>query len=207
MALTGLFLCLFLVGHLVGNLQLFIPGEAGRLQFNEYAKFMTTNPAVKLLSYVTYLSIILHVVYSILLTRYNQKARKINYAVNKGSQNSSLSSRNMGVLGVLVLVFIIIHLKGFWYEMHWGEIGKDSAGNRNLYDVVVRAFQEWWYVLLYVVSMAVVGFHLFHGFSSAFQTLGLGQQKYFPIIKKIGYAFAIIVPTLFASIPIYLFLK
>ena len=77
LALTGLFLCLFLAGHLAGNLQLFIPGEAGRLQFNEYALFMTTNPAVKVLSYVTYFSILFHAIDGILLTVQNRKARPV----------------------------------------------------------------------------------------------------------------------------------
>jgi len=98
MALTGLFLCLFLVGHLAGNLQL-IFGDASA--FNEYALFMTTNPAVKVLSYVTYISILFHAIDGIVLTIQNKKARPIGYAKNNAASNSSFSSRNMAILGTL----------------------------------------------------------------------------------------------------------
>ncbi|MFM7895661.1 MAG: succinate dehydrogenase, partial [Flavobacterium sp.] len=115
MALTGLFLCLFLAGHLAGNLQL-IFGTS--LQFNEYALFMTTNPAVKLLSYLTYISIIFHAIDGIMLTIQNKKARPIGYAKTDGS-SSSFASRNMAVLGTLVLVFIATHMVNFWAKMHF----------------------------------------------------------------------------------------
>ena len=107
MALTGLFLCLFLAGHLAGNLQL-IFGDA--LQFNQYALFMTSNPAVKLLSYLTYFSILFHAVDGIMLTIQNKNARPVGYAMNNPSKNSTMASRNMAVLGTLILVFIVTHM-------------------------------------------------------------------------------------------------
>lgn len=116
MALTGLFLCLFLVGHLAGNLQL-IFGTA--LQFNEYALFMTTNPAVKILSYLTYISIVFHAIDGIVLTIQNKKARPIGYAKNNAAANSAWASRNMAILGTLVLVFIATHMINFWAKMHF----------------------------------------------------------------------------------------
>src|SRR5215471_8977039 len=103
MALTGLFLCLFLVGHLAGNLQLLVKDNA--LNFNKYALFMTSNPAVKILSYVTYFSIIFHAIDGIMLTIQNKKARPVGYAKENPSANSSMASRNMAVLGSLILVF------------------------------------------------------------------------------------------------------
>lgn len=118
MALTGLFLCLFLAGHLAGNLQL-IFGDA--LQFNQYALFMTTNPAVKLLSYVTYISILFHAIDGILLTIQNKKARPIGYAKENAGANSHWASRNMAILGSLILVFIITHMVNFWAVMHFDE--------------------------------------------------------------------------------------
>jgi len=120
MALTGLFLCLFLVGHLIGNLQLFMSGYEGALQFNKYALFMTSNPAVKLLSYVTYLSILFHAIDGIYLAIQNKKARPIAYAMNNPSKNSGFSSRNMAVLGTLVLFFIATHMINFWAKMKFG---------------------------------------------------------------------------------------
>lgn len=118
MALTGLFLCLFLAGHLAGNLQLIFSDASA---FNKYALFMTSNPAVKILSYLTYLSILFHAVDGFLLTYQNVKARPIGYAKNNPSKNSSFSSRNMAVLGTLILVFIVTHMVNFWAVMHFDE--------------------------------------------------------------------------------------
>ena len=118
MALTGLFLCLFLVGHLIGNLQLIIKtGEEGRRAFNEYAYFMTHNPAIMVLSYLTYFSILFHAIDGIALFIQNKKARPVSYAYTKPSANSSLASRSMALLGTLVLVFIATHMSNFWWKM------------------------------------------------------------------------------------------
>lgn len=209
MALTGLFLILFLTGHLLGNLQLL--KDDGGQAFNEYAKFMTTTPVIKILSYLTYICIILHVIYSLILTIHNRKARPIKYTVSRQSENSVWTSRNMGILGTIVLLFLVIHLRSFWYEMHYGSIPTieyEGGGQiKNLYQIVVEAFSQLWYVILYVVSMAALAFHLSHGFQSAFQTLGLRHQKYTPIIKSAGLLFAILVPALFALQPVYIYLK
>jgi succinate dehydrogenase / fumarate reductase cytochrome b subunit len=207
MALTGLFLVLFLVVHLAGNLQL-MKADDGRA-FNIYAKFMTTNPVIVAISYVNYTFILLHVIWAIILTRRNSAARgPEGYAVNKNS--SHWTSRNMGILGTFILIFLVIHLKGFWYEMHWGGIptaNYDGTDYKNLFAVVDQAYSQLWYVALYVVSMLLLAFHLYHGFGSAFQTLGANHPKYNPVIKFIGVAFAIIVPALFALIPIIMYLN
>lgn len=239
MAFTGLFLCLFLVGHLIGNMQLFATTYEGQLQFNEYAVFMTTNPAVMLLSYLTYFSILFHLVDAIVISMANRKARPQGYAYNKPSANSLWSSRNMGILGTIILVYIVVHMQNFWYEYKFGatpymmsedgsapllkdgsvvkggtiENGEvllqgDLMGEamRDLYTVVLEGFQNPILVAFYVLGMIAIAFHLVHGFQSGFQSLGLRNEKYTPIIKKLGYAFAIIVPALFAIIPIYMYL-
>jgi succinate dehydrogenase / fumarate reductase cytochrome b subunit len=211
MAATGLFLCLFLAGHLAGNLQLFIPGEDGQLQFNAYARFMTTNPAVKLLSYLTYFSILFHAVDGLLLTIANRKARPVGYVYSKPSANSAWASRNMGILGTIILVFIVAHMSNFWYTMHWGDIPNDAAGNRDLHTVVIKAFTDpsigLAYTVGYASAMLAVGFHLFHGVKSAFSSLGLKTKKVEKAIETFGYAFAIVVPLLFAIIPVYIHLN
>ena len=207
MALSGGFLIIFLFGHISGNTLLF--KDDGGEAFNIYARFMTTNPAVKILSYLTYGSIILHIVYSILLTMYNRNARKVGYAVAGGNASSSWNSRNMGILGSVILVFIVIHMYSFWYKMHFGDMPMttiDGKDVKDLYTVVNASFHELWYVILYVVSMGVLTFHLSHGFSSAFQTLGLNHKKYTPIIEKVGMAIAVIVPVGFASMPVFMYL-
>ena len=206
MALTGLFLILFLTGHVAGNLQLFYNdgGEA----FNIYAKFMTTNLFVKLLSYVTYISVILHVIYSIALSRLNQSARPIGYAVSGSSTNSSTASRNMGILGTVILVFLAGHMYSFWFQMHWGDVpmvNYEGEEYKDLYSVVQIAFQQLWMVVLYVIAMVFLAFHLSHGFASAFQSLGLNHAKYSPAIKTVGLVYCVLVPILFAAMPVYIY--
>lgn len=206
MALTGLFLILFLVVHLIGNLQL-LHNDGGQA-FNIYARFMTTNPLIVTVSYLNYTFILVHIIWAILLTVRNKKARgSEGYAVSKNS--SPWTSRNMGILGTFILIFLVIHLKGFWYEMHWGGIATvmyEGKEVKNLYAVVDLAYAQGWYVGIYVISMLILAFHLWHGFSSAFQTLGLNHVKYNNVINFVGKAFAIIVPALFALIPIWMFL-
>ena len=207
MSATGLFLCTFLIGHLVGNLQLLLPPDEALVVFNEYARFMTTNPLIKILSYLTYFSILFHAVDGILLVIQNKKARPVQYAYNKPSANSSWASRNMGLLGAVVLFFIIVHMRSFWYEMHFGSIALDVNGNKDLYTITTAAFQELWYVVMYVICMIAIAFHLSHGFASAFQSIGANHAKYTPVIKKVGAAFGILIPLAFAIIPVFLYLR
>lgn len=278
MALTGLFLCLFLVGHLAGNLQLLMPNS--QLQFNQYALFMTSNPAVKILSYLTYISILFHAIDGILLAIQNKNARPIGYAKTNSSANSSFASRNMAVLGTLVLVFIATHMINFWAKMHFDKnmplmtqtieaapgmkseyyVGRNvgqyyqidqvklpgekepEAGlppkqleikngtdvynvqanvkvgelYKDLYKITFDFFKSknklfgvipnegLFFTIFYVLSMLVLAFHLWHGFQSAFQSLGLNSPKWTPIIKFAGKAFAVIVPLLFAIIPLFI---
>jgi succinate dehydrogenase / fumarate reductase cytochrome b subunit len=270
MALTGLFLCLFLAGHLAGNLQLLVPNNA--LNFNQYALFMTTNPAVKLLSYLTYISILFHAIDGILLTIQNKKARPVGYAKTDGS-SSSFASRNMAVLGTIILVFIVTHMVNFWAKMHFDknmplmtktievqgqkqvfyvgtqtgqyfpvdQVAKESEKaeqammpkqfvikNRtelyynqvdvktadlykDLYKITLDFFKDAKYGLYftigYVLAMLALAFHLWHGFQSAFQSLGINSSKLTPVIQFFGKAFAIIVPLLFAIIPVILHFK
>lgn len=208
MALTGLFLIIFLVVHLSGNMQLLYDDEGKA--FNIYAKFMTTNPLIKVASYILYATFLIHIVWAILLTVQNRKARPVGYNKVKGSTNSTWSSRNMGILGTFIFIFLVIHLRNFWYEMHWGGIPTvtyEGDEYKDLYAVVNAAFSQWWYVALYTASMLFLMFHLYHGFKSAFQTLGLNHPKYNPVIKGIGYAFAVIISALFACIPILMYLN
>ncbi len=209
MALTGLFLVLFLLIHLIGNLQLLIPdgGEA----FNIYAHTMGNNPLIQIVSKLNFLFIILHVIYSIWLSRLNKAARPIGYAGKPAQATSTLSSRNMGILGTLILAFLLVHLKGFWYEFKTGaDIMMVTYGTETIPDVfpvVATAYSNVWYAAFYVIMMGVVGFHLYHGFQSAFQTLGLGYNKYKKLIQTAGTLFAILVPALFALIPIVMYIQ
>jgi succinate dehydrogenase / fumarate reductase cytochrome b subunit len=205
MALTGLFLISFLIIHLIGNLQL-LKHDGGQA-FNIYAQFMTHNPVIKTISYTLYASILIHALYALLLTSKNKSARgTTGYAVS--NKSTKWASRNMGILGTVIFIFIIIHMRQFWAEMHWGSVpvvSYDGEEVKDLYKTCALAFENVWYVAFYTISMVMLAFHLWHGFASAFQTLGLNHQKYNPIINFVGKAFAIIVPALFALIPILMF--
>ena len=209
MSLTGLFLIIFLVVHLAGNLQL-LKSDGGQ-GFNEYTIFMTTNPVIKTTSYLLYATFLIHIIYSLILSVNNKNARPVRYARYKGEANSSWASRHMGLLGTIILIFLVIHLKSYWYGLKIGVVPKitypETGEVEDLYSVVKASFSQWWYVALYVISMIGLAYHLTHGFASAFQTLGLHHKKYTPFIQKLGIAFSIIVPLLFALIPIVMFIN
>ncbi|WP_051080662.1 succinate dehydrogenase cytochrome b subunit [Pontibacter roseus] len=206
MSVTGLFLCSFLVVHLVGNLQLFNAdnGES----FNVYSHFMATNPVIRVMEIVLVLGFLFHIYDAFVLTRRNKTARPVDYAEQHPQENSTWSSRNMGLLGTIILVFLIIHLWNFFVPARFGGLEGvviDEVDYDNLYLRVVQSFQIWWYVAIYVISMVALAYHLIHGFQSAFQSLGLTHKKYTPFIKTFGYAFSVIVCLGFAIIPLYFF--
>lgn len=206
MSLTGLFLISFLTIHLIGNLAIF--SNDGGLAFNTYAAFMSTNPLIGAVSYLLYAGIILHVVIAIILYFANSSARPVKYKVQKAKENSSWESRSMTLLGVLILAFILLHLKDFWWQYkHDGgyQFVEDANGNRDIYALVIEQFKTIGALISYLVGLLALFFHLKHGFQSAFQTLGLEHHKYTPAIKAIGLAYSIIVPIAFALMPVYVY--
>ena len=203
-ALSGLFLILFLTGHLLGNLQLLMPGA--QKQFNEYAEFMSTNPIVKILSITTYISILLHVFVTIYLTIDSRKNRKSKYK-KINSDTNSISARYMGLLGTIILAFIAIHLSNFWYKAKFtSEILNDQWGKKDIYTMVVDKFKNIEHVLIYVFAMGAIFMHTLHGFSSSFQSLGLVTSKSRKYFRLSGIIYSLIIPVLFALIPIYIYL-
>lgn len=206
MSLTGLFLCLFLVVHLAGNFQL-LKNDGGEA-FNTYTYFMTHNPLIKFISYFTYFFILLHTFQGLVLYFQNRSARKAVY-LNKHPSKTTFASRQMALLGSVILLFLIVHMGDFWFKMKRGELAKVSYEGydqiNDLYSRVTVAFDQWWIVLFYVAGMGFLGFHLQHGFQSAFQSLGLNHPKYTPWIKNAGIAFCIFIAAGFAIIPIIQF--
>ena len=197
-ALSGLFLILFLTGHLAGNLQLLISQDNGaQNQFNAYAEFMQTNPAVKILSYTTYLFIVLHIFVTLKLTMDARKNRLIPYK-KITSPTNTISSKYMGILGTAILAFLIIHLSDFWYKAHF-------QGETDLYSLVILKFQNINYVIIYLIAMLAIFLHLLHGFYSSFQSLGLINSKTRKYIKTIGMLYALVIPILFALIPLWIY--
>lgn len=208
MALTGLFLILFLVVHLAGNLQL-LYNDNGE-SFNLYSQLMAHNPFIQIVSKGNFFFIFLHIVVSITLYVRNKKARPIGYKVSAGNTNSSWSSKSMTLLGTLILIFILMHLKGYWYVLKFGappETIIEGVTMHNAYQLVVESYANPAIAGFYIIAMIVLAFHLWHGFASAFQSLGLNHPKYNGIISGLGKLYAIAVPALFALIPILLYLK
>jgi succinate dehydrogenase / fumarate reductase cytochrome b subunit len=208
MSLTGLFLILFLIIHLAGNLQL-IKADGGE-SFNVYSHFMANNPLIQFVSKANFFFILLHIIVSMTLVVRNRRARPIGYKVNNASANSSWTSRSMAILGTLIFIFLLVHLYGFWWQFKNGalaDITIDGVQMHDAYTWVFAAYSNPLIAVFYIISMAVLAFHLWHGFASAFQSLGLNHVKYNGLIKGAGRVYAILIPVLYAVIPIYLYLK
>lgn len=204
MGLTGLFLISFLVVHCFLNAFIFF--NDGGLRFNEGAKFMATNPVIRVMEYVLFAGLVIHMVQSLFLTIQNRKARPVKYAVNNGAANSKWYSRSMGILGSLLLMFLVIHLANFWVKSRFtGLPGLDANGNENLYILMIEVFHNIWFVIAYILGVIALAYHLMHGFPSAFQSLGLNHKKYTPLIKGFGFWFSIIIPLIFGLMPLSIF--
>ncbi|MES2679349.1 MAG: succinate dehydrogenase cytochrome b subunit [Bacteroidota bacterium] len=205
MGLTGLFLISFLVVHCFINSLIFF--NDGGLTFNTGAHFMGTNWLIRAFEYVLFAGLVLHMVQALILTIQNNKARPVAYAKFNGAANSSWYSRSMGLLGTLLLMFLIIHLAHFWVKSRFtGLPGEDINGHENLYAVMQETFTHAWVVAVYCLAMVSLAYHLLHGFQSAFQTLGLNHKKYTPLIKTLGVWFSIIICLIFAAMPITMYL-
>ena len=209
MSLTGIFLMVFLLVHLVGNLQLL--KSDGCDAFNTYGYFMTHNPLIKTVSYTLYAFILWHAVQGIRLWLNNRAARgNQRYAVVH-TRSSETNARNMAWFGIVIFVFIVLHMVQFWLKMKMGvlpmvQVEAYDEPVANLYLPVKEAFENLYYVLFYVISMVVVGLHLWHGFWSSFQTLGANHPRYNGLIKTIGVIYSVGVSAGFAIIPILMYL-
>jgi succinate dehydrogenase / fumarate reductase cytochrome b subunit len=201
MAGTGLFLCFFLVIHLLGNLQLLLPASEAREQFNWYSHLLAGNMLIKIISWVLLLSIIAHAVYALILAFKTRKANGTKYVYDKRPAVSPWNSRNMGLLGTVILLFLVIHLKDFWYVADFTEMAVDKQGYKDMYAVVLLTFNQWWYVLLYEISFLALGFHLLHGFFSAARTLGLYHPKYVKLVRYTGWLYTAFITLGFMVIP------
>ena len=194
MSLTGLFLCQFLVVHLIGNIQLL--ADDGGVAFNEYSEFMGHFLPIKIISYLLYGSILIHAFVGILSAIKNKQARGVRYKVKKASK-TTFASRNMALLGTLILAFILMHMSQFWYNSKFGEV---KSGNMSYYQYAEEIFSQPIWMILYVLGQVVLGLHLYHGFQSAFQTLGINHPKFTPAIKGLGILFSIFIPLGFAMV-------
>lgn len=211
MALTGLFLISFLVIHvglnscIFNDLAFFDPQDNGRM-FNKAAHFMGSSVLVRIIEIGLFIGFIIHIVQGYVLEVQNQSRRGTGYKVKMGSRGSTWYSKSMGLLGTLLLFFLIMHISHFWVPSRvTQELAPVQYGDmeaHNLFARMVDVFQNKWIVVLYVLGCISLSWHLLHGFQSAFRTLGLHNKKYIGIVKATGVLFSVIVPLIFALMPV-----
>ncbi|MCE3283427.1 MAG: succinate dehydrogenase cytochrome b subunit [Chitinophagaceae bacterium] len=206
MGLTGLFLISFLVVHVGLNATIWAD-DNGRM-FNDAAEWMGGTVVTRILEVGLFIGIFLHIIQGYMLTAYNNSRRGTGYRVNKG-YGSKWYSRTMGLLGTLILLFLIMHIWHFWWPSritHDLPIDAYKDGRHNLYARMISVFQEPVVVILYVLACISLAYHLAHGFKASFRTFGVSNSRYYSLIKACGYAFAIIVPLAFAMMPVSMYL-
>lgn len=207
MSISGLFLVLFLMFHSLMNFVVIISADA----YNTIAATLGANWYALIATGILALGFIFHIIYALILSLQNLKARgAIRYAVSDSQKNVSWASKNMLVLGIIVLGFLALHLIHFWSKMQLVELmhghNYAAAGYHDPTDgayFIRELFTQPLYSSIYIVWLVALWYHLTHGFWSAMQTLGLNNKTWLPRIKKISYVLATIICLLFISVPVY----
>jgi succinate dehydrogenase / fumarate reductase cytochrome b subunit len=215
MALSGLFLISFLVVHVginacvFNDLPIFDPNDNGRM-FNKAAHFMGSTVVIRIMEIGLFIVFFIHIIQGYVLEAKNLSRRSVGYKVKMGTKGSRWYRKSMGLLGTLLLLFLVMHISHFWIP---SRVTQDLApvqyGDMEAHDLFARmvaVFQNGWIVALYVVGCISLAWHLLHGFQSAFRTLGLSNHKYISLIKATGTGFSILVPLLFALMPISMYM-
>ncbi|NAS10900.1 succinate dehydrogenase cytochrome b subunit [Poritiphilus flavus] len=200
MALSGFFLVFFLAQHFTINFTSVIAPDT----FNEWSHFMGYNPLVQyILQPILIAGVIIHFVMGFVLELQNNRARGVKYVKFKGSANASWVSRNMIISGLVVLAFLALHFYDFWvHEMAYKYIEFKPQDPTRYHAETVEKFAPMWRTVIYVVSFVLLALHLWHGFASAFQSMGV-NNKYTPSIKAFTKVFAVVIPLGFVFIALY----
>lgn len=193
--LTGLMLCVYLIVHVAGNLLLF--RQDGGAAFDQYAELLPGLMIIRIIEILLFLVFIVHIVMATIVWILNRRARPQTYQSNRPRENSSLFSRIMFTSGSIVFIFLVVHMAQFWYPSRF------ATEHVSMYGLVRSAFMNPLYSWFYVLAMVLLAFHLRHGFQSALQTFGLRHQRYMPLIHVIGLLFWLVIPLVFAAMPIY----
>ena len=215
MSLTGISLILFLVVH--AGLNACIWANDGGEMFNKAAHFMGSTIVIRILEIGLFAGIFLHIIQGYVLTAQNNSRRPVKYAVAYGTNGSKWYSRSMGLLGTLLLLFLIMHIYHFWTPSRLGGIASihslepvtymDGKEIHNLYAEMLKVFQgNLLIVILYILGCISLAYHLMHGFQSSFRTLGVHNKRYIVLIKATGLAFSVIVPFVFAMMPVSMYM-
>lgn len=202
MSLLGIFLMVFLVVHLSINLCL-LRDDGGRW-FNDAAHFMGTNYVVKVFEVILLAGFILHIFLGIILQVHNWLSRPVRYRVTNRTHTPFLS-KYMIYTGAIILIFLIIHFFNFYFiKLGWvSNANLSPEGEPNFYIIARQLFAIPAYSVLYIVLFVVLGFHLYHAFQSAFQSLGLNNKTYTPAIELVGVIYSVLIPLGFIFIPVY----
>ncbi len=205
-SLTGLFLISFLLIHVSVNATIW--ANDGGQMYNLAAHFMGTTIVIRVLEVVLFAGLLLHIIQGLVLEVQNRSRRKTGYAVSLGNRGSTWYSRSMGLLGTLLLFFLVIHLSHFWVPSRFTDLPTVVYNDKevaNQYLDILRVFHNPVVVVLYVLGCLSLMYHLMHGFQSAFRTLGVPNGKYISLIKIMGFGFSVIVSLAFAMMPISVF--
>ncbi len=199
MGFTGIFLILFLIIH-VGLNACIWAGDGGEM-FTKGAHFMGSNWVPRLLEIGLFAGLLLHIIQGLVLTASNRSKRSVGYAVTYGNEGSKWYSRSMGLLGTLILLFLILHMYHFWLPNRANQ-GFLLGEEINLYEKMKLEFSVLWVVIVYVLGCLSLGYHLAHGFQSAFRTIGVSNKRYNAMLTNMGLAFSIIISLAFAMMPV-----
>lgn len=199
---TGLFLILFLVIHASVNASIFLNDQGDT--FNTIAHFMSHNWIIRILEVGLFVGLFAHAIQGLMVWQQNKKSRPVAYLVSKANKNSKWYSRSMGILGSLLLLFLVMHISHFFVgtkvDLYSTPAGVES--NHNLYYEMKLVFAQWYWVVLYMVGLIALFWHLLHGTQSALQTFGINHKKYTPLIKCLGAGYAVLITILFALMPL-----
>lgn len=202
MGLSGLVWSGFVLGHMLGNLLLFVSPEA----YNKYGHAITSNPLIYFIEAFLVGTLLLHIVKGIAVTMKNKSAKPIVAATGlSGAKDSSFAVKTMIYQGVLIAVFVALHIMTFKFGTYY-EVNYNGVVIRDLHKLVIEVFQSPVYVFGYVVCLIVLGFHLSHGFYSSLQTLGFNHPKYSPKLQLLGHVYAWVVAIGFISQPLYVYI-
>lgn len=206
MSLAGLFLIIFLIVHLGINLTLILCKS--QEYFNIAASFMSSNVIIKIFEIVLFGGFILHMLYGIILQIQNWLARPKRYKIANYSQ-TSFFSKFMIHTAIIITIFLVLHLLDFYIKSKFTGNVEDVIYNGKEYHdlglLVIQRFKIGWVVIIYVVALLFLGFHLHHGFQSAFKSLGLNHKIYSPVINAAGMIYTIVITLGFISIPVYIY--
>ena len=209
MAVTGLLMFLFVIGHLAGNLQIFLGTEA----INRYGHFLQSNPELiwpaRLFLLIMFA---LHIWAAIKLSAENKAARPIGYAAYQ-PVGSSYASRTMLMSGIIIFVFVVYHLLHFTVQVEYVNLTHqnfmdfmDPAKRHDIFKMMIVGFNNLWVSGFYVLGIALLCLHLSHGASSMFQSIGWKNQAYGPILDKLARLAALLIFLGYASIPVAILL-